>query len=83
MADERLQGDTDACAKAGLEPPVPLTVHLEIAGAAQFCYDLHDVARHRAETIVTSLAGAGQTTHHAGISADASTHAHVTQRSST
>lgn len=138
MADERLQGATDACTQAGLEPPVALTVHLEIASAAQaitgwreqavtgvcafndetalavlaglhdhglaipadmavvgaddiptarlaapplttVCWDLHDVARHRAATIVTSLAGAS----HASSSADASTNPHVVQRSST
>ncbi|MEV4171230.1 LacI family DNA-binding transcriptional regulator [Nonomuraea sp. NPDC049709] len=142
MAGERLQGATDACASAGLEPPVTVTVHLEIASAAQaisawreqavtgvcafndetalavlaglhehgltvpgdmavvgaddipaarlaapplttVCWDLHDVARHRAETIVTSLAGAGQAAHHTGVSADASTNPHVIQRSST
>ncbi|MEV4117068.1 LacI family DNA-binding transcriptional regulator [Nonomuraea sp. NPDC049695] len=142
MADERLRGATDACTKAGLEPPVPLTVHLETASAARavtgwreqtvtgvcafndetaiallaglhehglaiptdmavvgaddiptarlavpplttVCYDLHGVARHRAETIVTSLAGAGETTHRTRSSADASTNPHVVQRSST
>ncbi|MGV9382027.1 substrate-binding domain-containing protein [Nonomuraea sp. NPDC003707] len=41
------------------------------------CYDLHDAARHRAETIIAGLAG--QTTRPAVISADP----RVIQRSST
>ncbi|MET7328941.1 LacI family DNA-binding transcriptional regulator [Nonomuraea sp. NPDC005650] len=136
MAEERLQGVTEACAQAGLEPPVTLTVHLEIPSAAQavtgwreqgvtgvcafndetavavlaglhehglaipadlavigaddiptarlatpplttVCYDLHDVAHHRAGAIVAGLAG--QPTHHT----DASANPRVIQRSST
>lgn len=116
MADERLQGVTDVCAEAGIDPPMALTTHLEIADAAQavtewidggvtgVCafndetaiavlaglhangitapdalavigaddiptarlaipplttvgWDLHEVARHRAEEVITSLSG--------------------------
>lgn len=35
MAAERLQGVTDVCEKAGLEPPVVVTTDLELAGAVE------------------------------------------------
>ncbi|MEV0385015.1 LacI family DNA-binding transcriptional regulator [Nonomuraea sp. NPDC050643] len=138
MAGERLQGAADACVEAGLEPPVTLTVLLEVDSATRaitgwreqavtgvcafndetavallaglhehglavpagmavigaddiptarlaapplttVCWDLHDVARHRAATIVTGLAGAGRTDHHTG----ASINPRVIHRSST
>ena len=55
------------------------TARLAAPPLTTVCWDLHDVARHRAATIVTSLAGAGQAPSHI----DASTHPHVVQRSST
>ncbi|MCG5213291.1 LacI family DNA-binding transcriptional regulator [Streptosporangium sp. KLBMP 9127] len=48
MAEERLRGVTDACAEAGIDPPVVLTTTLEIASAAQ-------AVTHWAERSVTGI----------------------------
>ncbi|MFI6742483.1 hypothetical protein ACIBI9_57095 [Nonomuraea sp. NPDC050451] len=82
MAAERLQGATEACAEAGLEPPVTLTVHLEIPSAAQAVTGWREqavtgVCAFNDETAVATLAG--QPTRPTGISADP----RVIQRSST
>ncbi|WP_344214139.1 LacI family DNA-binding transcriptional regulator [Nonomuraea bangladeshensis] len=48
MADDRLRGVAEACARAGLEPPVELTVALKVPDAAQ-------AVRHWTERSVTGV----------------------------
>ncbi|MFC4117355.1 LacI family DNA-binding transcriptional regulator [Nonomuraea zeae] len=72
MARERLRGVTDACAEAGIDPPVVLTTTLEIASAAQAVShwaerSVTGVCTFNDETAIAVLAGL----HHHGLSAPA------------
>ncbi|MEV0580182.1 LacI family DNA-binding transcriptional regulator [Streptomyces sp. NPDC050392] len=72
MAQERLQSVMDACATAGVEPPLVMTTGLEIAGAAHAVaewaeHSVTAVCAYNDETAIAVLAGMRET----GLSAPA------------
>jgi DNA-binding LacI/PurR family transcriptional regulator len=72
MADDRLRGVSDACAQAGLEPPVVLTVDLKIPDAARAVgrwmeQSVTGVCAFNDETAIAVLAGV----HERGLSSPA------------